>query len=116
VRAEIVRIQAHAARTNLHNLGDGPVGQPAAADLAALGDRAKQRPGGDLRGCEPVPYCGDGAGEGAAHDRDGRTLAFLVGLALADGRAQAPGTKRQVGDIQGNEFGASERPGEAEQK
>jgi hypothetical protein len=48
--------------------------------------------------------------------RDLATEAFLVGLAPADGDKQALGRLLEVLDIQRNEFGPSERTGEAKQQ
>ena len=87
--------------------------KPARENLSLLGDRAEDRPFGDLREIDPVLECADGADRSARDwDHDLSSVPLLVGLALADGDDQTGRTVLDRFTIECDEFRPAERTGE----
>jgi hypothetical protein len=116
VRREVCRIELAGRGTPLQRADEGIVAERSWANPAALQHRAEHRPFGDRRGGEPGLQRLHGPEVGAARDGDLLAFARLVGLGAADQHAQPAGALGQVGDLQGEQFGAAERAGEAERE
>jgi hypothetical protein len=99
----------------LHDIGDALITEPI-SDFAALPNRTERRAGGDAGCIAPRPQSLLWAGDRAAHNSDGRALAFLVRLAPADGDPDARRAFLDVLAIERPELGAPEGAGKAKQQ
>lgn len=87
--------------------------KPARENFSSLGDRAEDRPFGDVREIDPVLECADRADRIARdRDRDLSSVSLLVSLALANGDDQAGLTVLNRFTIECDEFRPAERAGE----
>src|SRR5258708_25132488 len=86
------------------------------ADLAALTDRAENRPLGYPSRVKPRPERLHRTTRAAADDGDGDALPLLIGLAPANRHPQAILGFLKVSNIERDQFGASEGATKAQQQ
>lgn len=100
------------------DVGDGPVREAGGGDVAVAVDGPEDRSPCDRGEVEPAPQGGDraGLGVGAVGEGDLSAFAFLVGLGAAQGDPDAFVSCLEVADVEGDQFGAAERPGEADEE
>jgi hypothetical protein len=112
------RVEPGRSRGALDDPRDGAVGQPAGQQSSVPVDAAEERPIGDRRRLEPSPQSAHRAGGRvrAVRDSDLPPLALLVGLRAPERHDQAIVRANHVVEVQGDQLGAPERAGEAQQQ
>jgi hypothetical protein len=110
------RVEPDTNSMRLHDLGDAAIGEPRIPQSLALGDWPEHRSGGDSRGSDPGLERRHWACDRPARQGDHSAMAFLIGFAAADRDAEPLGHLLDVLDIQGDQLGATEGAGEADQQ
>ena len=117
VAGELAWVKAGGAGAFLDDQSDA-LGGKRARDRAGAGDATEDRAGGDLGGVDPGAQRADRAGPGRLGVDEQQLVAagLLVGLGARDPDPQAVGGGGEVLDRQGDELGAAEPDGEAQQQ
>jgi hypothetical protein len=114
---EVGGVEAHLTGIVFHPIGHAFVGQGRLPDPAALPHRPEHRPRLDAGHGQPALQRRHRAEQHAAvGDSDHLPRPFRVGLGFANRHPQAIGHERQVIHRQRHQFGAAERPGEAQEQ